>query len=83
MNRLLLEALDAETSNGRSGVDNFVRLTPMEIQGEEVMTWHSHPRDRRDRHQRSAGRLIRARRGAPANGAPARAGAPSNPEISA
>jgi hypothetical protein len=43
MNRLLLEALDAETSNGRSGVDNFVRLTPMEIQGEEVMTWRGIP----------------------------------------
>jgi hypothetical protein len=43
MNRVLLEALDAETSNGRSGVDNFVRLTPMEIQGEEVMTWRGIP----------------------------------------
>ena len=43
MNRLLLEALDAETSNGRSGVDNFVRLTPMEIQGEEVLTWRGMP----------------------------------------
>ena len=43
MNRLMLEALDAETSNGRSGVDNFVRLTPMEVQGEEVMTWRGIP----------------------------------------
>jgi len=24
-------------------VDNFVRLTPMEIQGEEVMTWRGIP----------------------------------------
>jgi hypothetical protein len=43
MNRTLLEALDAEATNGRSGVDNFVRLTPMEIQGEEVMTWRGIP----------------------------------------
>lgn len=43
MNRTLLEALDAESTNGRSGVDNFVRLTPMEIQGEEVMTWRGMP----------------------------------------
>lgn len=43
MNRGLLEALDAEATNGRSGVDNFVRLTPMEIQGEEVMTWRGIP----------------------------------------
>jgi hypothetical protein len=43
MNRLMLEALDAETSNGRTGVDNFVRLTPMEVQGEEVMTWRGIP----------------------------------------
>ena len=43
MNRMMLEALDAETNNGRSGVDNFVRLTPMEIQGEEVMTWRGIP----------------------------------------
>ena len=43
MNRTLLEALDAEGSNSRSGVDNFVRLTPMEIQGEEVLTWRGIP----------------------------------------
>jgi hypothetical protein len=43
MNRTLLEALDAEGTNSRSGVDNFVRLTPMEIQGEEVMTWRGIP----------------------------------------
>ena len=43
MNRTLIEALDAEATNGRSGVDNFVRLTPMEIQGEEVMTWRGIP----------------------------------------
>ncbi|PTR05680.1 MULTISPECIES: major capsid protein [unclassified Novosphingobium] len=43
MNKTMLEALDAESTNGRSGVDNFVRLTPMEIQGEEVMTWRGMP----------------------------------------
>jgi hypothetical protein len=43
MNRTMMEALDAESTNGRSGVDNFVRLTPMEIQGEEVQTWRGIP----------------------------------------
>ena len=43
MNKTALEALDAEATNGRSGVDNFVRLTPMEIQGEEVLTWRGMP----------------------------------------
>jgi len=43
MNKTALEALDAESTNGRSGVDNFVRLQPMEIQGEEVMTWRGMP----------------------------------------
>lgn len=44
MNRTILEALDAEGTNGRGGsTDNFVRLTPREIQGEEVMTWRGIP----------------------------------------
>lgn len=43
MNRTMMEALDAEYTNGRSGVDNFVRLTPMEIEGEEVQTWRGIP----------------------------------------
>ena len=42
MNRTMMEALDAEQTNGRS-VDNFVRLTPMEIQGEEVQSWRGMP----------------------------------------
>lgn len=36
MNKLLAEALDAEGTNGRGGVDNFIRLASREIQGEEV-----------------------------------------------
>ena len=40
--RRLLEALDAESTNDASS-DNFVRLRPMEIQGEEVMTWRGIP----------------------------------------
>lgn len=43
MNKTMLEALDAEGSNARPGTDNFVRLRPMEIQGEEVMTWRGMP----------------------------------------
>lgn len=44
MNRTLLEALDAEATNGRGGsTDNFVRLQPREIQGEEVLTWRGIP----------------------------------------
>jgi hypothetical protein len=43
MNRTMMEALDAEGTNGRSGADNFIRLTPMEIQGEEVQTWRGIP----------------------------------------
>lgn len=44
MNRTLMEALDAEQTNGRGGsTDNFVRLRPMEIQGEEVLTWRGIP----------------------------------------
>jgi hypothetical protein len=42
MNRTLLEALDAESTNDGSA-DNFIRLRPMEIQGEEVMTWRGIP----------------------------------------
>lgn len=44
MNRTLLEALDAEGTNGRGGsTDNFIRLQPREIQGEEVLTWRGIP----------------------------------------
>lgn len=43
MNKTLLEALDAEGTNSRPGVDNFVRLKPMEIQGEEVQSWRGMP----------------------------------------
>ncbi|ALH82910.1 major capsid protein [Sphingopyxis macrogoltabida] len=42
MNKTILEALDAEGSNAGSD-DNFIRLTPKEIQGEEVMTWRGIP----------------------------------------
>ncbi len=42
MNRTMLEALDAESTNAGSS-DNFVRLTPREIQGEEVLTWRGIP----------------------------------------
>jgi len=44
MNRTLLEALDAESTNARGGsTDNFVRLTTREIAGEEVTTWRGIP----------------------------------------
>lgn len=44
MNRTILEALDAEATNGRGGTtDNFVRLVPREIQGEEILTWRGIP----------------------------------------
>ena len=44
MNRTVLEALDAEATNGRGGTtDNFIRLLPKEIQGEEVLTWRGIP----------------------------------------
>lgn len=43
MNKTLLEALDAEGTNGRSGTDNFIRLRPMEIQGQEVQSWRGIP----------------------------------------
>ncbi len=42
MNRTLLEALDAESTNGAS-TDNFVRLKTREIQGEEITTWRGIP----------------------------------------
>lgn len=43
MNKTLLEALDAEGTNARPGVDNFIRLKPMELQGEEVQSWRGMP----------------------------------------
>lgn len=44
MNKTVLEALDAEGTNGRGGsTDNFVRLKPMEIAGEEVQSWRGIP----------------------------------------
>lgn len=43
MNRTLLEALDAEGANARPGTDNFIRLKPMEVQGEEVQSWRGMP----------------------------------------
>jgi hypothetical protein len=43
MNRTLMEALDAEGTNARPGFDNFIRLVPMEIQGETVQTWRGMP----------------------------------------
>ncbi len=43
MNKTIAEALDAEGTNGRSGADNFVRLTPKDIQGEEVQSWRGMP----------------------------------------
>lgn len=42
MNRTAYEALDAESTNSRA-VDNFIRLTPMEIQGEVVDSWRGMP----------------------------------------
>lgn len=41
-NRNVLEALDALATN-KGASDNFVRLTPMEIAGEEVLTWRGLP----------------------------------------
>ena len=43
MNKTLMEALDAEGSNARPGFDNFVRLKPMELQGEEIQSWRGMP----------------------------------------
>lgn len=42
MNRTLMEALDAESTN-EGASDNFVRLGKREIQGEEVNTWRGIP----------------------------------------
>lgn len=42
MNRDMLEALDGLATNGGSA-DNFTRLRPMEIQGEEVMSYRGIP----------------------------------------
>jgi hypothetical protein len=42
MNRDVLLQLDREGSN-RGASDNFVQLRPMEIQGQEVMTWRGIP----------------------------------------
>lgn len=42
MNRSMFEVMDAlSTNNGNS--DNFVRLTPMELEGKEVMSWRGLP----------------------------------------
>lgn len=42
MNRDMLEALDAIATN-RGSTDNFVRLTPGEVQGQEVLTYRGMP----------------------------------------
>jgi hypothetical protein len=42
LNRHMMEALDSLATNGGSG-DNFVRLTPREIEGKEVMTYRGIP----------------------------------------
>lgn len=42
MNRDMLQALDALATNAGNG-DNFVRLTPMELEGREVMSWRGIP----------------------------------------
>ncbi|EJU14933.1 hypothetical protein LH128_01117 [Sphingomonas sp. LH128] len=43
MNKTMIEALDAESTNARPGVDNFVRLKPIELFGEEVQSWRGMP----------------------------------------
>jgi hypothetical protein len=43
MNKTMMEALDAEGTNARPGTDNFVRLKPMELHGEEVQSWRGMP----------------------------------------
>lgn len=43
MNRDVIAALTEESLNRPGGTDNFVRLTPREIQGEEVQTWMGMP----------------------------------------
>lgn len=42
-NKTIIEALDGEATNSRPGVDNFIRLKPMELQGEEVQSWRGMP----------------------------------------
>ena len=42
MNRDVLEALDAISTNSAAG-DNFIRLRPMEIEGKEVMSYRGIP----------------------------------------
>lgn len=42
MNRDMLEALDMLSTNG-GATDSFVRLTPMELEGKEVMSWRGLP----------------------------------------
>jgi hypothetical protein len=42
MNRDMLEALDALATN-KGAVDSFVRLTPMELEGKEVMSYRGIP----------------------------------------
>ena len=42
MNRTMLEVLDRLATNKGSS-DNFIRLRPMEIQGQEVMSWRGIP----------------------------------------
>lgn len=39
----VLEAMDVGATNGRDGVDNFVRLVPKEIEGKEVLTYRGIP----------------------------------------
>lgn len=43
MNRTTIAALAEESVNARPGVDNFVRLTPMQVAGEEVQSWMGMP----------------------------------------
>lgn len=43
MNKTMIEALDGEATNSRPSVDNFVRLKPMELFGEEVQSWRGMP----------------------------------------
>lgn len=42
VNREVLEAMDALATN-KGSADNFVRLVPMELQGQEVLTWRGIP----------------------------------------
>lgn len=42
MNRTMLEVLDRLATN-KGASDNFIRLRPMEIQGEEVLSWRGVP----------------------------------------